>query len=71
MNMIGKLAREYAPSIVFIDGGEKPWWKKIPLAERYTKPKRLAKLMPKFVKSIKQGDQVSIFRSFYIPKQTS
>ncbi|XP_051153442.1 IQ and AAA domain-containing protein 1-like isoform X2 [Leptopilina boulardi] len=58
MNIIEKVSRVYAPSIIFIDGGEKPWWKKIPPEEKHTKPKRLAKLLTKFVKGIKPGDQI-------------
>ena len=62
MDMIGKVSRAYAPAVIFIDGGEKPWWKKIPPEEKYTEPKRFAKLLPKFVKGIKPGDQVRIFK---------
>ncbi|KAL2740635.1 IQ and AAA domain-containing protein 1-like [Vespula squamosa] len=58
MDIIGKLSRVYAPSVIFIDGGEKPWLKKVPLNERYIKPKRFAKHHEKFVKSIKPGDQI-------------
>ena len=58
MDMIGKVSRNYAPSVIFIDGGEKPWWKKVPPEEKFTDPKRFAKLLPKFVKGIKPGDQV-------------
>lgn len=60
MDIIGKLSRIYAPSVIFIDGGEKPWLKKVPLNERYIKPKRFAKHHEKFIKSIKPGDQVII-----------
>ncbi|KAK2577260.1 hypothetical protein KPH14_003400 [Odynerus spinipes] len=58
MEIIGKISRLYAPSIVFIDGGEKPWVKKVLAEERYLKPKRFARHHTKFVKSIKRGDQV-------------
>lgn len=61
MSIIGKVSRFHAPSIIFIDGGEKPWWKKIPPEEKHTKPKRFAKLLTKFVKGIKPGDQVRFF----------
>ncbi|CAK9833578.1 Dynein regulatory complex protein 11 [Anthophora retusa] len=57
-DMIGRIAREYAPSVIFIDNGEKPWLKKVPPQERYYKPKRFAKYYPKLVKSIKPGDQM-------------
>ncbi|XP_015179536.1 PREDICTED: IQ and AAA domain-containing protein 1-like [Polistes dominula] len=58
MDIIGKLSRIYAPSVIFIDGSEKPWLKKVPLVERYLQPKRFAKHHAKFVKSIRPGDQV-------------
>lgn len=58
IEMISKVAREYAPSVIFIDNGEKPWSKKIPPEERHLKPKRFARHYPKLVKSIKHGDQV-------------
>lgn len=66
INMIGKVSRFYAPSVIFIDGGEKPWWKKIPPEEKYTKPKRLAKLLPKLVKGIKPGDQVLLIIYIFV-----
>ncbi|XP_076391231.1 IQ and AAA domain-containing protein 1-like isoform X2 [Megachile rotundata] len=58
MNMISKVAREYAPSIIFIDNGEKPWLKKVPPEERQYQPKRFARHYTKLVKSIKRGDQI-------------
>lgn len=57
--MINILARHYPPAIIMIDGGDKPWWKKLPPAERPMQPRRLAKLLPKLIKSIKRGDQVN------------
>ncbi|XP_076642535.1 dynein regulatory complex protein 11 [Halictus rubicundus] len=58
MDMISKVARELAPSVIFIDNAEKAWAKKVPAEERFMKPKRFAKYYLKFVKSIKQGDQI-------------
>ncbi|XP_017798509.1 PREDICTED: IQ and AAA domain-containing protein 1-like [Habropoda laboriosa] len=58
IDMISRIARVYAPSVIFIDNGEKPWLKKVPPQERYHKPKRFAKYYPKLVKSIKRGDQM-------------
>ncbi|XP_076751560.1 IQ and AAA domain-containing protein 1-like [Xylocopa sonorina] len=58
IDMVSTVAREFAPSIVFIDNGEKPWLKKVPAEERYYKPKRFARYYPKLVKSIKNGDQI-------------
>nr|XP_031829606.1 IQ and AAA domain-containing protein 1-like [Nomia melanderi] len=58
IDMISKVAREHAPSVIFVDNAEKPWAKKVPAEERFIKPKRFAKYYPKFVKSIKRGDQI-------------
>lgn len=59
MDIISKVARAYAPSIIFLDGGEKPWLKEVPPAERLLQPKRFAKYFVKLVKGIKPGDQVN------------
>ncbi|KAG5325555.1 DRC11 protein, partial [Pseudoatta argentina] len=58
INMISKVARFYAPSIIFLDAGEKPWLKKVPPEEQYLQPKRFAKYFDKLKKDIKKGDQI-------------
>ncbi|XP_043785577.1 IQ and AAA domain-containing protein 1-like isoform X2 [Apis laboriosa] len=58
INTISKLARAYAPSVIFIDNSEKVWAKKVPVDEIYLKPKRFARYFPKMVKNIKKGDQI-------------
>jgi len=58
IDMIARVARYYAPSIIFLNGGEKPWSKKIAPEERYLQPKRFAKHFVKLIKGIKPGDQV-------------
>ncbi|XP_078034172.1 IQ and AAA domain-containing protein 1-like [Augochlora pura] len=58
IDMISKVARELAPSIIFIDNAEKVWAKKVPPEEQFVKPKRFAKHYLKLVKSIKRGDQI-------------
>ncbi|XP_011301454.1 IQ and AAA domain-containing protein 1 [Fopius arisanus] len=60
MRMINTVAKNYPPSIVLIDGGDIPWMKKIPPEEKENQPKRLAKLLPKFIKTIKPGDQILV-----------
>lgn len=59
INTISKLARAYAPSVIFIDNSEKVWAKKVPVNELALKPKRFARYYPKLVKNIKKGDQVT------------
>ncbi|XP_070163305.1 dynein regulatory complex protein 11 isoform X2 [Polyergus mexicanus] len=58
IDMISKVARVYAPSIIFLDAGEKPWLKEVPPAEQHLRPKRFAKYFVKLVKGIKPGDQI-------------
>lgn len=58
IDMVDKVSRAYAPSVIYINGGEKLWYKKVPQEEKHLKPKRFAKLLPKLVKRIKPGDQV-------------
>ncbi|XP_026673335.1 IQ and AAA domain-containing protein 1-like [Ceratina calcarata] len=58
INKIAKVAREFAPSVIFIDNGEKTWGKKLSAEDKLMKPKRFARHFPKLVKSIKRGDQI-------------
>lgn len=59
INMISRIAREYAPSVIFIDNGEKPWSKRTRPEDIDLKPKRFARYYPNLVKDIKRGDQVT------------
>lgn len=47
------------PSVIYMDGAEKPFLKKVPKTDK-TDPKRLKKDLPKLVKSISAEDQVII-----------
>nr|XP_033186317.1 IQ and AAA domain-containing protein 1-like [Bombus vancouverensis nearcticus] len=58
INMISSIARAYAPSVIFIENGERPWLKQVPQEDKYLNPKRFAIYYPKLVKSIKRGDQI-------------
>ncbi|KYN40728.1 IQ and AAA domain-containing protein 1 [Trachymyrmex septentrionalis] len=58
IDIISKVARFYAPSIIFLDAGEKPWLKKVPPDERDLQPKRFTKHFMKLKKNIKPGDQI-------------
>ncbi|XP_018364470.1 PREDICTED: IQ and AAA domain-containing protein 1-like [Trachymyrmex cornetzi] len=58
INIISKVARFYAPSVIFLDAGEKPWLKNVPPEERYLQPKRFANYFVKLMKDIKPGDQI-------------
>ncbi|XP_025074441.1 IQ and AAA domain-containing protein 1-like [Pogonomyrmex barbatus] len=58
IDMISKVARVYAPSIIYLDAGEKPWLRKVPPEEMYLQPKRFAKYFVTLVKKIQPGDQI-------------
>jgi hypothetical protein len=57
VHLVNKVSRLLQPSVIYIDGGEKPFLKKVPKTDK-TDPKRLKKDLPKIVKSISQDDQV-------------
>lgn len=67
MRAVVKLAKAYAPSVVFVEGGEKAWLKKLPPEMRRVQPKRFASIYNKIVKQIKPGDQV--FLHFFLITQ--
>ncbi|XP_018330984.1 dynein regulatory complex protein 11-like [Agrilus planipennis] len=55
------VARAVSPSILFIDGGEKPFYKKVPKPEREFEPKKLGKILTKqIVKAITPQDRVLV-----------
>lgn len=58
--LIEKMSRKLQPSVIFIDGAEKPFYKTVPKQEKQTDPKRVGKFLPKFVKSIKPGEQILV-----------
>ncbi|KAL1129138.1 hypothetical protein AAG570_013669 [Ranatra chinensis] len=57
MHLVSKVSRLLQPSVIFIDGAEKTFMKKVPKTDR-TDPKRLKKDLPKLVKFIGPEDQV-------------
>lgn len=66
INMISRVARVYAPSVIFLDTGEGPWLKKVPPEERHLQPKRFTKQLVQLIKSIAPGDQVRHLDYSYI-----
>lgn len=52
------MSRLLQPSVVFIEGGEKPFYKKVPKTEKQDNPKLLKKQLPKMVKSVTHEDRV-------------
>ncbi|KAF7386951.1 hypothetical protein HZH66_011403 [Vespula vulgaris] len=57
MHLISKVSRLLQPSIIFMDGAEKPFVKKPPKTDK-TDPKRLKKDLPKLIKGITNEDKV-------------
>ncbi|KAJ8688227.1 hypothetical protein QAD02_024022 [Eretmocerus hayati] len=57
LHLISKVSKLLQPSVIFMDGAEKPFVKKVPKTDR-TDPKRLKKDLPKLIKNITSEDQV-------------
>ncbi|CAH0389071.1 unnamed protein product [Bemisia tabaci] len=66
VHLVNKVARLVQPSIIFMDGGEKPFLKKVPKTDK-TDPKRLKKDLPKIVKGITQEDQIMLIGTSFCP----
>ncbi|KAF2885219.1 hypothetical protein ILUMI_20938 [Ignelater luminosus] len=61
VHLLTKMSRILQPSIIFIDGGEKPFYKKVPKPERSQDPKKLGKaLLKQIVKPILPEDRVLV-----------
>ncbi|XP_061883777.1 dynein regulatory complex protein 11 isoform X1 [Entelurus aequoreus] len=60
LHLVFKVARLMQPSVIWIDGAEKMFYKKVPKEERALEPKRLKKDLPKSLKLIKEEDRVLV-----------
>nr|XP_057930400.1 dynein regulatory complex protein 11 isoform X1 [Doryrhamphus excisus]XP_057930401.1 dynein regulatory complex protein 11 isoform X1 [Doryrhamphus excisus] len=60
LHLVFKVARLMQPSVIWIDGAEKMFYKKVPKEERALEPKRLKKDLAKSLKLIKEEDRVLI-----------
>ncbi|XP_061538947.1 dynein regulatory complex protein 11 isoform X2 [Phycodurus eques] len=60
LHLVFKVARLMQPSVIWVDGAEKMFYKKVPKEERALEPKRLKKDLPKSLKLIKEEDRVLI-----------
>ncbi|XP_046680067.1 IQ and AAA domain-containing protein 1-like isoform X1 [Homalodisca vitripennis] len=58
VHLVTKMSRILQPSVIFLDGGEKPFYKKVPKTEKDDNPKLLKKQLPKMVKAVTPDDQV-------------
>ncbi|CAH1397794.1 unnamed protein product [Nezara viridula] len=60
INMLLKVARGYEPTVIFIDGAEKPYYKKVPKNEKAMRPGTLKGIIPKLLKAIKTNDRITV-----------
>ena len=58
LHLVEKMSRALQPSVIFINGAEKTYYKKTPKTERHLDPKRMGKILKKILKRIKPKDQV-------------
>ncbi|KAG8247235.1 Dynein regulatory complex protein 11 [Homalodisca vitripennis] len=65
-HLVSKVSRLLQPSVIYMDGAEKPFLKKVPKTDK-TDPKRLKKDLPKLVKSIGPDDQVLLLGVSHCP----
>lgn len=61
IHLINKMSRILQPSVLFIDGAEKTFYKKVPKAEKDQDPKRLkGQLFKGIVKTIQPQDRIML-----------
>ncbi|KAF5304779.1 hypothetical protein FQA39_LY09556 [Lamprigera yunnana] len=61
VDLINRLARVLQPSIIFIDGGEKPFYKKVPKEEKRLEPKKMGGVLHKsIIKKILPEDKILV-----------
>lgn len=59
IHLVNKMSRILQPSIIYIDGGERPFYKKVPKEEKELEPKRIGKkLVKNIVKPINNEDRI-------------
>lgn len=61
LHLINKMSRLLQPSIIFFDGAEAPFYKKVPKPERALEPKKMGKkLLKGIIKPILPEDRVMV-----------
>ncbi|XP_057658129.1 dynein regulatory complex protein 11-like [Diorhabda carinulata] len=60
VHLIDKMTKLLAPSIIYFDAAEKPFYKKVPKEEKYLNPKRIGSKIKKIMKGIKITDRVLV-----------
>lgn len=64
--MYQQVSKLLQPSVIFMDGAEKPFVKKVPKTDK-TDPKRLKKDLPKLVKNITNEERVILIGTSSFP----
>lgn len=61
LHLINKMSRLLQPSVIFFDGAEAPFYKKVPKPEKALEPKRLGnKILKGIVKPLLPEDRVIV-----------
>ncbi|XP_075210125.1 IQ and AAA domain-containing protein 1-like [Lycorma delicatula] len=58
VHLVSKVSRLLQPTVIFIDGGEKPFYTKVPKNEKENSPRMLKSHLPKLMREIKPNDRV-------------
>ncbi|CAF4688221.1 unnamed protein product [Rotaria sp. Silwood1] len=69
MHLCSKVGKALQPTVIFINDCEKLFKKKLKPEEKQFEPKRLAKALPKWLKTIKPGDRVLLVGISHEPYQ--
>ncbi|KAJ3092087.1 Dynein regulatory complex protein 11 [Quaeritorhiza haematococci] len=67
VHMVFKVAKAHAPSIIYIDGIESIFAKKLPKDEQQFDPKRIKKDLLKYMKTLTSADKVVVIATSYKP----
>ncbi|XP_075807434.1 dynein regulatory complex protein 11 [Microtus pennsylvanicus] len=67
LHLVFKVARQFQPSVVWIQDTEKTFYKRVPQAERQNEPKRLKKHLPKLLKLLRPDDRILIVGTTHRP----
>lgn len=60
INLVTQMSRILQPSVLFINGAHKPFYKKIPKAEVPDEPRKLGKYLVKLMKGFKKDERVML-----------
>ncbi|XP_014285306.1 dynein regulatory complex protein 11 isoform X3 [Halyomorpha halys] len=67
MGDVYQVAKAYEPTVIFIEGAEKPFYKKVPKNEKAMRPGALKGVVPKLLKAIKNVDRIMVLATAEFP----